>query len=121
MDTPPESLVERTLSVTRSLRQVANSFLDRALQARSEGKISLDAFLQLSERYQSIINLANKVCHEVADGLPPLQEHLSPIETATKDLEKASLLLAKVTDVLAVSALLLQALGGLVLAVRNPE
>jgi hypothetical protein len=121
MDMSSPSIVDRTISVTRTLRTVANALMDFAHDARERGELSLDEFFTLSERYQTIINQANTACYEAAKQLPNMEAHLGPIESATKELEKASLLLAKVTDVLAVSAQLLQALSGLVLAILKPE
>lgn len=121
METPPGTLVDRTIAVTRALRKVANTLMDRAHEARSFGQLSLDEYFMLTERYQQIQDEANRACHEAVESLPDMEVHLGPIESATKDLEAASLLLAKVTDVLAVSALLLQALAGLVVAIVKPE
>jgi hypothetical protein len=121
MDTSSQTIVDRTIAVTRTLRTVANGLMEFAHDARARGELSLDEFFTLSERYQSIINQANTACHEAANQLPDMESHLAPIESATKELERASLVLAKVTDVLAVSAQLLQALSGLVLAILKPE
>jgi len=121
MDTSSQTIVDRTIAVTRTLRTVANGLMEFAHEARERGELSLDEFFTLSERYQSIINQANTACHEAAKQLPSMESHLAPIESATKELERASLVLAKVTDVLAVSAQLLQALTGLVLAILKPE
>jgi hypothetical protein len=118
---PPPSIVDRTISVTRSLRVVANTVMDRAHDFRESGELSLNDFFTLSDRYQTIINQANRACYEAAEQLPKMDEHLAPIESATRELEKASVLLAKVTDVVAVSAQLVQALSGLVVAILKPE
>ena len=118
---PALSVVDRTISVTRSLRSVANAVMDRAHDFRDSGQLSLNDFFTLSERYQTIINQANRACYEAAEQLPKMDDHLAPIESATKELEKASVLLARVTDVVAVSAQLVQASAGLVVAILKPE
>jgi hypothetical protein len=113
--------VEQTLQITQSLRNVANALMERAHQARDAGEISLDDFFAVSERYQEIINQANVACYEAAERLPAMDEHIGPIEAATKDLEHASIMLAKITDVLAVAGQILQAVSSLVLAILNPQ
>jgi hypothetical protein len=118
---PPASVVELTISITRALRNTANAILEQAHKARAAGQLTLDEFFAVTDRYQMIINQANMACYEAVEHLPPIEKELIPIETAAKELEQASLHLAKVTDVLVISAQLLQALSALVLAILNPE
>jgi hypothetical protein len=113
--------VDRTIALTRSLRTVANALMDRAHDARSAGEISLDEYFAVADRYQAIINQANMACYEAAEHLPTVTVDLDAVEGAAQSLEKAAVFLAKTTDVLAISAQLLQALSSLVLAILNPQ
>lgn len=114
-------IVDRTINLTRSLRVAANAMMDRAHEQRTAGQLSLNDYFAIADRYQSIINQANMVVYEAAEKLPPIEPHLAPLEAASKELEQAALTMAKVTDVLAVSAQLLQALSSLVVAILHPE
>lgn len=118
---PALPLIERTITLTRALRNVANALLERAHQARSDGQLSLDDFFAVTDRYQTIINQANLACYEAAEHLPDIGQYLGPVEAATRELEQASALLAKVTDILAISGHLLTALSSLVLSILKPE
>ena len=121
MITPSSPIVDRTIDLTRSLRTAANALMDTAHEQRATGKLTLNDYFAIADRYQTIINQANMAVYEAAEKLPPIEPHLAPIEAASKDLEQAALSMAKATDVLAVSAQLLQALSSLVVAILHPE
>lgn len=116
-----QSIVERTIAITRSLREVAHALMECAFDARQAGELDLDGFLAVSDRYQAMINQANTALYEVVKALPPLGEHIEKIEQATRELERAARRLREVKDVLTLSAELLAALSSLTIAVLRPD
>ena len=118
---PNQSVVERTIAITRSLRGVAHALMECAFDARAAGELDLDGFLAVSDRYQAMINQANTALYEVVKTLPPLTEHIAKIELATAELETAAARLRDVKDVLTISAELLAALSSLTIAVLRPD
>lgn len=122
-DRPPgsDSVVERTIAITRALRSVAHALMERAFEAREAGELDLSSFLSVSDRYQAMINQANTALYEVVKALPPLGAHIATIEQATRELEVAAKRLSEVKDVVSISAELLVALSALTVAVLRPD
>jgi len=118
---PGATLVERTIAITRTLRQVAHALMERAFEAREAGELDLPSFLAVSDRYQAMINQANTALYEVVKTLPPLGSHIETIERATRELETAAKRLRDVKDVVTISAELLVALSALTVAVLRPD
>lgn len=116
-----QSVVERTIAITRTLRAVAHDLMEQAFDERDAGELDLDGFLAVSDRYQAMINQANTALYEVVKALPPLGEHIAMIEQATHELEAAAKRLRDVKDVLTISAELLAALSSLTVAVLRPD
>jgi len=121
---PPENadaIVERTIAITRTLREVAHALMERAFAAREAGELDLPGFLSVSDRYQAMINQANTALYEVVKTLPPLGSHIQTIERATHELQAVAKRLRDVTDVVTISAELLVALSALTVAVLRPD
>ncbi|MBL9004736.1 MAG: hypothetical protein JNJ46_10840 [Myxococcales bacterium] len=121
---PPENadaIVERTIAITRTLREVAHALMERAFAAREAGELDLQGFLSVSDRYQAMINQANTALYEVVKTLPPLGSHIQTIERATHELQAVAKRLRDVTDVVTISAELLVALSALTVAVLRPD
>src|SRR5579871_6083172 len=113
--------VDRTIAITRSMRNFANALMEKAHQARINGSMSLDDYFTVAGQYQTIINQANQACYAAAKNLQPLEAELGSIEAASTTLEQAATYLAKVTDVLAISGDLLEATGALVEAIVKTD
>lgn len=117
----PDPIVERTIAITRSLRGVAYAVMDRAFEERAAGELDMAGFLAVSERYQQMINDANRTLYRVAESLPPLGAHIEKLEAATQDLEKMSKRLHDAHDIVAIASQLVVALSSLAVAVVRPD
>ena len=116
-----EPIIEKTIALTRSLRNVATQVMEQAHKARDAGELPLPDFLAVAERYQEMINEANRAIHDAAARLPSLTDDFSAIEDATRTLEADAVLLKQVTDVLTVAAKLLVAMASLATLIAHPD
>jgi hypothetical protein len=117
----PEPIVERTIAITRTLRSVAHAVMERAFDQRAVGELDMEGFLVVSERYQAMINQANRTLYQVAESLPSLGAHIEKIEQATHQLEVVAGRLRDAKDVVTIASQLLVALSALTLAVVRPD
>lgn len=117
----PDPIVERALSVTRSLRALASQILERAYARREAGELSLDELLLVEQRHQEILNQANSAIYYATDRLASIAEEFQQVEAATKELERLQKVLKTITDVLNVSAQLLLAASALALLFFDPN
>jgi len=116
---PP--IVERTVTVTRALRNAAGQLMERALADRAAGTLSKSDLLKVQDQYQSIIDAANRAVYEVTARLPPMANDFAQVEAATRQLEQALLQVRHFTETLVLTAKLLLAVGALVTLVLQPN
>src|SRR4051812_34109107 len=112
-----DPVVERALTVTRSLRSLASQLMERAYAKRSAGELSIDDFLVMEDRHQQILNQANTAIYDAAERLDSIAEEFRKVEDAAKELERLQSILKTVSEVLAISAQLLLATSALALLI----
>lgn len=116
-----ESAVDEIIIITRVLRDAADRMMTQAYKDRDAGKLSLEDFFAVSERYQQIQNECNRAVHEAATRLPSFPGELQVITAATAQLENTLKTISAVSDTVNLSAKLLWALGSLVLTIVTPS
>ncbi len=125
MGMPADPIVERTLAVTRSLRDLASQLMERAYAKRDAGELTLDEFLLMEQRHQAVLNQANTIIYAAADDLEarlaPIEADFHQVEDATKELDRLQGVLRAATDVLAIAAQLMLATSALALLVSDPN
>ncbi|HMU39055.1 MAG TPA: hypothetical protein PKE31_08570 [Pseudomonadota bacterium] len=121
--TSPPSIdaTEETIIITRALRDAANRMIEQAYKDRDAGKLSLEDFFAVAERYERIQSDCNRAVHEAASRLPRFPGEMVAISQATQKLSDALKTISGVSDTVNVSAKLLGALGCLVFTIMAPS
>lgn len=112
---------EETIIITRALREAGDRMMEQAYRDRDSGKLSLDSFFLVSERYQQIQDECNRAVREAAARLPSLPKEVAALGDATKQLEQALKTVTAISDTVNLSAKLVWALGSLVLTIITPS
>jgi hypothetical protein len=118
---PADPIVERTLAVTRSLRDFASQLMERAYAKRDAGELSLDDFLLMEQRHQAVLNQANTIIYAATDSLAVIADQFHEVEDAVQELDRLQGRLRAVGDVLAIAAQVLLATSALALMVSAPD
>ncbi len=116
-----ETAAEQTIIITRVLRDAADRMMEQAYKDRDTGKLPLESFFVVAERYQQIQNECNRAVHEAASKLEKFPAELQVIARATEQLESTLKTISAVSDTVNLSAKLLWALGSLVLTIVTPS
>lgn len=116
-----ETAAEQTIIITRVLRDAADRMMEQAYKDRDAGKLPLESFFVVAERYQQIQNECNRAVHEAASKLEKFPAELQVIARATEQLESTLKTISAVSDTVNLSAKLLWALGSLVLTIVTPS
>jgi hypothetical protein len=116
-----DSGADEVIIITRVLREAADRMMAQAYTDRDAGKLSLEDFFSVAERYQQIQNECNRAVHEAASRLPKFPGEMVAISQATAQLENALKTISAVSDTVNLSAKLLWALGSLVLTIVTPS
>ncbi len=95
--------------------------MEQAYRDRDSGKLSLESFFLVSERYQQIQDECNRAVREAAARLPTLPKEVAALGDATKQLEQALKTVTAISDTVNLSAKLVWALGSLVLTIITPS
>jgi hypothetical protein len=117
----PLTAAEETIIITRALREAGERMMEQAYRDRDSGKLSLDSFFLVSERYQQIQDECNRAVREAAARLPTLPKEVAALGDATKQLEQALKTVTAISDTVNLSAKLVWALGSLVLTIITPS
>ena len=112
---------ELAIAASRSFRKMADRLMDHAHDQLTAGRLGLDDYYTVSDRYQSLVQQANLITYE-ADRLvgQGVQAEFAGLVDVTRDLEGRFQRLRRIEHIMALSMKLFVAVGSVVLAVVNP-